>query len=155
MKNVALSLALLLTFAGCGTSNPGTQSVPGHGAISIEVIPNPIVAIAISNDTYDIPFEVVIRETGGRPVTVQNVTATVFLGGGFQLGREEWDANRIRSLGYNTTLAANSETRYKFNPRKQVPDDRVFGGITAELRVDAVDDTGTATSATTKVTIRK
>lgn len=153
MKRLAIPLILLLAVAGCGGST-GVTSVPGHGALSVEVIPNPIVAIARSGDTYDLPFEVVIRETGGRPVTVQHVTATVFLGGGFQLGQESWDANQIRSLGYNTTLAPNSETRYKFNPRREVPD-AVFGGLSAELEVGAVDDTGTATRARTKVTVRK
>jgi len=154
MRKLALSLTLLLAFAGCGGST-GVSSMPGHGAIAIEVIPNPIVAINTSGDTYDLPFVVVIRETGGRPVTVQHVTATVFLGGGFQLGREAWDANQIRALGYNTTLAPNSETRYKFSPRKAVPDDRVFGGLSAELEVVAIDDTGMETSARTKVTVRK
>jgi hypothetical protein len=153
-KTLTLSLALLLAVAGCNSSNPGPTSVPGHGAISIEVIPNPIVATQVSGNLYDFPFEVVIRETGGRPVTVQRVTATVGLGA-LELARESWDADRIRSLGYNTTLGANSETRYRFAPRKEVPDDRLFGGVSAQLRVDATDDTGTAASATTSVTVRR
>ncbi len=155
MKKLALSLALLLVFAGCGGSNTGVTSVPGHGAIAIEVIPNPIVATQVSGNMYDFPFEVVVRETGGRPVTVQRVTATVLLGGGLQLARETWDADAIRAMGYNTSLGAHSETRFKFAPRKEVPDDRLFGGVSAELKVDATDDTGTATSATTSVTVRR
>ena len=156
MKKLALPLALLLAFAGCASSSPpDNTAVPGHGAVSIEVIPNPIVATQVSGNTYDFPFEVVIRETGGRPVTVQRVTATVVYGGGLPLGSESWDANRIRSMGYNTTLAANSEVRYRFAPRKEVPDDRLFGGVSAELRVDAIDDTGAAAYAATSVTVRK
>ena len=58
-------------------------------------------------------------------------------------------------MGYDTSLGANSETRYRFAPRKEVPDDRLFGGVSAELRVDATDDSGTATSATTRVTVRR
>jgi hypothetical protein len=58
-------------------------------------------------------------------------------------------------MGYNTTLAAKSETRMRFAPRKEVPDERLFGGVSAELKVDATDDTGTATSATTVVTVRR
>ena len=156
MRKLALSLALLLPFAGCGgSSNPSPTSVPGHGAISIEVIPNPIVATHVSGDMYDFPFEVVVRETGGRPINVQRVTATVLLGGGLQLARESWDAAQIRALGYDTNLAANGERRFKFAPRKEVPDDRLFGGVSAELRVDATDDTGAAASATTTVTVRR
>jgi hypothetical protein len=154
MKALGASLTLLLILGGCGGPSPGVTSVPGHGAIAIEVIPNPIVATKVSGNTYDFPFEVVIRETGGRSVTVQRVTATVGLGA-LELARESWDADRIRSLGYNTTIAPNSETRYRFAPRKEVPDDRLFGGVSAELRVEATDDTGAATSATTSVTVRR
>ena len=154
MKPLAASFALLFILGACGGSGPGVTSVPGHGAIAIEVIPNPIVATQASGNMYDFPFEVVIRETGGRSVTVQRVTATVRLGA-LELARESWDGDRIRSLGYNTTLAPNSEARYRFAPRKEVPDDRLFGGVAAELRVEATDDTGAATSATTSVTVRR
>lgn len=156
MKTLSFSLALLLVLGACGgSSNPGVTSVPGHGAISIEVVPNPIVATKVSGNTYDFPFEVVVRETGGRPVTIQRVTATVLLGGSLELARESYDVNQIRALGHNPALGANSETRLRFAPRKEVPDDRLFGGVSADLRVDATDDTGAATSATTSVTVRR
>lgn len=130
--------------------------MPGQGAIAIEVVPNPIVATPMSgSNAYDFPFEVVVRETGGRSITVQRVTATVSLGGGLTLGRESWDADRIRSMGYNITIGPNSEVRYRFSPRRDVPDDRLFGGVQAELKVEATDDTGAATSATTVVTVRR
>jgi hypothetical protein len=155
MKTLAISLTLLLTLVACSSGQSGVTSVPGHGAVAIEVIPNPIMATLVSGNTYDFPFEVVVRETGGRPVTVQRVTARVFLGGGLTLATESWDAQRIRSMGYNTTLGANSEVRYRFSPRKDVPDDRIFGGVSAELKVEATDDTGAATEATTAVTVSR
>ena len=61
------------------------------------------------------------------------------------VSRESWDAQRIQSMGYATSVGPNGELRYRFNPRKEVPDDRLFGGVSAELRVDATDTTGTAT----------
>ncbi len=113
------------------------------------------MATHVSGDTYDFAFEVVVRETGGRPVNINRVTATVFAPGGFNVGGESWDADKIRSLGYSTTVNAHGELRYRFTPRKSVPDERLFGGITAELKVDTVDDTGSATSASTSVTVRR
>jgi hypothetical protein len=150
-----LVVTLAMVFVACSSARPGVSSVPGQGAVAIDVIPNPIVATPVSGKTYDFPFEVVVRETGGRAITVQHVTATVSLGGGLTLARESWDAAQIRSLGYATTIGPNSEARYRFSPRKEVPDDRLFGGVQAELKVEATDDTGAATSATTVVTVRR
>ena len=153
---ILLPLLLLLVAAACnsGPKNSVTAA-PGHGAVSIQVVPNPIVATRVSGDTYDFPFDVVVRETGGRPITVTRVSATVFAPGGLNLGGESWDADRIRSLGYNTTINSHAEVRYHFAPRKSVPDERIFGSISAELRVEAVDDTGQTTNATTRVTITR
>ena len=155
MKRTALlaSIAILSTF--CAGGRGGTVSQPGHGAITLAIIPNPIVAQRVSGDTYDFPFEVLIRETGGRALEITRVSADVHALGGIRLGSESYDAARIRSLGYSTSLPARGELRYKFAPRKSVPDDRLFGGVSATLRVDAVDDTGTPTSATTVVTVRR
>ncbi len=146
---------LLLTLAACSGAQTGTTSVPGRGAVGVEVIPNPIVVRQISGSNYEFPFDVIVRETGGRPITVTRVTATVYAGAGFSVGRESWDADQIRSLGFSTNIGANAEVRYHFAPRKTVPDDRVLANLSAELKVEAVDDAGATTTASTQVTIRK
>ena len=155
MKRILLFIALLLAAACNSGPKNSVTAAPGHGAISIQVVPNPIRATHVSGETYDFPFDVVVRETAGRPVTVTRVSATVFAPGGLGRGSDSWDAERIRSMGYNTTVGAHSELRYHFAPRKSVPDERIFGSISAELRVEAVDDTNTPTSATTRVTITR
>ena len=155
MKRIASILVLIPLLIACGGAQPGMTSIPGQGAISVQIVPNPIVARHLSGDTYEFPFDVVVRETGGRPINVTRVTATVYGPGGFSVGRDSWDADRIRSLGYDTSIRANSEVRYRFSPRKSVPDERVFGSLSAELKVEAVDDSGVATSATTVVTVRR
>jgi hypothetical protein len=154
MKQLAL-LFCLTALAACNGAQSGVTSVPGHGAVTISVEPNPIVATHVSGDTYDFPFDVVVRETGGRQVTVNRVTATVYGPANLKLADESWDSARIRSMGYDVTVGPNRELRYHFAPRKSVPDDRLFGGIEAELKVEGVDDTGTATTASTKVTVRR
>lgn len=156
MRHVAPALALLIVFAACSSNNaPTTTAVPGQGAISVHVDPNPIRATRVSGDTYDFPFEVVVRETGGRAVTVNRVTATVTAFGGLTIHRESWDAERIRSMGYSTALGARGELRYRFAPRKEVPDDRLFSGVNAQLVVEATDDTDAATTASTTVTVTR
>lgn len=148
-------LPLLVLGLACAGGRGGTTAAPGHGAISIQIVPNPIVAIHVSGNTYDFPFDVVVRETGGRPVEVTRVSAEVYALGGIRIATESYDGARINSLGYSTRLPAYGELRYHFNSRKSVPDDRLFGGVSADLRVEARDDTGTPTTATTTVTVRR
>jgi hypothetical protein len=154
MKRAVLIPILFLATQCTGRGTPPV-SVPAHGAISIKVIPNPIVAIQVRDDTYSFPFEVVVHETGGRPVDVSRVTATVYALGGIRVGAESYDATKIRSLGYSPRIPAYGELRYRFSQQRSVPDERLFGGVTAELRVEGLDDTGTATSATTSVSVRR
>ncbi|HEY2830522.1 MAG TPA: hypothetical protein VGJ88_10430 [Thermoanaerobaculia bacterium] len=157
MKRAAL-LPLLLFAAYCtsgagGMHRSGARS--GHGAITVQVAPNPIVAQPVSGNVYDFPFDVIVRETGGHSVTITSVTADVTAMGGLRVAQDSYDAAKINSLGYSTTLPANGELRYHFAPRRSVPDERLFSGVTAELTVYATADTGTATSAKTTVTVSR
>ena len=157
MKRLAI-VALLLALISCQSSQPGsggTVSLPGHGAISIQIVPNPIVAIPAGGNNYDFPVDVIVRETGGRGVTVSRVKATVYGPAGIKLGDETWDATQIKDAGFPIGLPGNGEVRYHFVPRKSVPDDRLFSSVRADLRVDAYDDTNTPTSATTSVSITR
>jgi hypothetical protein len=158
MKRLSITILLLLLAACASSSAPqsGTVSAPGHGAISIEIVPNPVVAKNVGGETYEFPFEVVVRESGGHPVNVTNVRADVTaLGGALQVAEESYDAARIQSLGYSTSVPAGGTLRYKFNPRRSVPDERLFGGVAAEITVNATDDTGQSTTARTTVTVRR
>ena len=159
MKRLTL-IAILLTLAGCSSGGNGAGSsspaaAPGHGAISIQITPNPIVATKAGGDQYDFPFEVVVRETGGRAVTINRVSADVLALGTIRVASESYDAARITQLGYPTTVPAGGELRYRFNPRRSVSDDRLFGGVSAEIRVDATDDSGAPVTARTTVTVTR
>ncbi len=157
MKRFAL-VPLVLCLAACSVPKPGpgrTSSLPGHGAITIQIVPNPIVATRVSGNTYDFPFDVAVRETGGRAVTVSRVGVDVYGPAGVRIGSESWDSGRINAAGYSTNVPGNGELRYHFSPRKSVPDERLFSGVYAELRVNAYDETNTPSSATTTVTVTR
>lgn len=154
-RRIALFLSVI-TLAACGGGpQTGVTSMPGQGAIAVRIDPNPIRARSVSGNTYDFPFDVIVRETGGRPVTITQVSATVHAPGGLVVARERYDADRIRALGFSTSLGANAELRYHFAPRKDVPDERLFGGVSAQLTVDATDDASSPTSASTVVTVTR
>lgn len=156
MKHAALlPLLLLATYCTSGAGAGQSGAVAGHGAITVQVAPNPIVAQPVSGAVYDFPFDVVIRETGGHPININRVTADVTAVGGLHVAQDSYDAAKINSLGYPTALSPNGELRYHFAPRRSVADERLFSGVSAELTVDATDDTGTATTANTTVTVRR
>jgi len=155
MKRLAV-LPVLLLAAFCASHAPSPQpAIGGHGAITIEIVPNPIVATAAGNGEYLFPFEVIVRETGGHAVTVNRVTADVTALGALHVGSESYDAAKIAALGYPTSVPANGVVRYRFSPRRAVPDERLFGNVAADLRVDAADDTGYPVVARTNVTVRR
>jgi hypothetical protein len=150
-----LLLGAVAACAGGGGTSQRSTAQPGHGAISIQVIPNPIVANNVGGDRYEFPFEVVVRETGGHPVTVNRVSADVLALGSIRVAQESYDAAKIQSLGFQTSIPANGELRYRFSQRHSVTDDRLFGNVEAQLTVDATDDTGTPATARTTVTVTK
>lgn len=153
-RAVLASLALLVSFCA-GGRGPSNVSVAGHGALSVQISPNPIVATRVSGSTYDFPFDVVLRETGGHPVDVDRVTANVFALGGIQVASETYDAARIRSLGYSPHIPANGELHYHFDQRRDVTNDLLFQSVSADIRVEGHDETGTQTTAATRVSVTK
>src|SRR6185295_14184041 len=100
-----LVVPLVLFAAYCASSSgPASVSQPGHGAITIQIVPNPIVAQKMSGDMYRFPFDVVIRETGGHAVTITRVSADVRAIAGIKVASESYDAAKINSLGFSTTV---------------------------------------------------
>jgi len=157
MKRLTALVLLPLIMACASPRAAGTSrdaSIPGHGAITMSIQPNPIVARKVSGDTYEFPFDAVVRETGGRAVTINRVSLEVYALG-IKVGSEAYDAARIAQLGYSTNVPGNGELRYHLAPTKSVGDDRLFDSVYGEVRVDGSDETGTPTSATTRVTVTR
>jgi hypothetical protein len=157
MKRIAI-IALVLLPLACASHRAGTTkntSTSGHGAIKLTITPNPVVATNVGGNTYEFPLDVVIRETGGHPVTIERVTANVFAAGGIPVATESYDAAKIQSLGFATAIQAKGEIHYHFAPRKDVPDDRLFSSVYGDVRVEGIDDNGARTSTTTTITLKK
>ncbi len=144
-----LVLLALLTTA-CRTATP-----PGHGALAIEVTPNPIVAKSLGGTTYSLPFDLVLRETGGRRVDIGRISLDVVALGALHVMSEQRDAAQLRAAGFPTTIPPHGELRYHFEPQKNVSDERMFGAVSARLTVEAKDADGFPATAGTTVTMRR
>jgi hypothetical protein len=157
MKRLAIFALAVLPLA-CATPRAGTNkstSTPGRGAIKLTITPNPVIATNVGGNTYEFPFDVVVKETGGHPVTIERVTANVFTAGGIPVATESYDAAKIQSLGFATAIQAKGEIHYHFAPRKDVPDEHLFSSIYGDVRVEGMDDNGSRTTTTTTITLKK
>ena len=157
MKRIAI-IALLLLPLACASHRAGANkstSTPGHGAIKLTITPNPVVATNVGGTSYEFPFDAEVKETGGHPVTIERVTANVFTAGGIPVATESYDAAKIQSLGFATTVQAKGEIRYHFAPRKDVPDASLFSSVYGDIRVEGIDDNGARTTTTTTITLKK
>ncbi|MEO8218677.1 MAG: hypothetical protein ABI718_16495 [Acidobacteriota bacterium] len=150
---ILLAAAFAFLTISCASRPPAIQAFP---VIAIEIVPNPIIAYPAAGGAYRFPFEIVVRETGGAAAHVTRVSLNVVAFGALQVYSQEMMADEIRQNGFSPDIAAGGELRYRFNPTKKVPDERLFSGVTAHLRVEAVDENGEAVPpATAEVTLRK
>ena len=160
MKATALVLLALLA-AGCADRAPSPAAVPApqppaaRGALQILVEPNPVVARLVEGSTYEFPFTVAIRETGGSAVTIERVGIDVLSVGGLKVYSSELGPAEIERRGYRRALAANGEVRYSMRPRQQVPDERLFGSLWGELWAEGTDAGGRSISTRTRVTLSR
>jgi hypothetical protein len=97
----------------------------------------------------------VVKETGGHPVTIDKVTASVYAGGGIPVATESYDAAKIKSLGFATSIQAKHEVHYHFVPRMEVTDDHLFSALYGDVRVEGLDDNGARVSSTATITVTK
>lgn len=151
------TLSLLVVIAGCAHQPAQSTTASGHGAITLTIAPNPIIAQPVSGNTtnlYEFPFDIIVRETGGHAITINSVSMNVYAFG-LQVNSDKYDAAQIDAMGIRRDVPANGEWRYHLQPRRAVTDERLFSSVTASVRVDATDDTGTATSTSTRVSVTR
>jgi hypothetical protein len=148
MRKVSI-VALLFALCACA----GTKPAQGHGAISVEVVQDPITASYGDNDnSVRFPIELVVREKAGRPMQIARVSVQV-KGTKYPIGGARWDADAIRGQGGQTFIPANGEVRLKLFPVRSKVLERDFHDVNAEIIVQAFDETNTEAQAWTSVAV--
>lgn len=151
MRRLALSLLLILV-AGCASTVPPEQRLPGR--LAIEIDPSPIPARSLGNDVYELAFDVAIREVGGNDVSIDRVSAEAVAFGGLRIARATLDQDEIRKRGYPTQVRAGKTIRYSIRETRALPDERLLDSVRAEVVIEGTDAAGRPTSTRTTVTIQ-
>jgi len=120
------------------------------------VNPNPILAMPVAgmSGTYDFPFEVVLTETGGQTVTITALHIDI-KALGIPVSSKTYDAAYLQARNESPIIPASSVVRYNFDIREDTPDAAFSSNVTADIRVEGVDDRANPVRQTVTVSIRR
>ena len=149
------AVCISLTYCASPTNPTQAPIEPGQGALSLAIDPNPIVAVRVSGDTYRFPFDIRISNPGILPVQIEEVGMEVTALGGLPVHSESMTASEIEARGYPSRLAAGETLSYHFEPTEEVPDDRIFGGVSAVLTVTGGDSSGKRITSSERVSVTR
>lgn len=159
MKRIVASLIAALavfTLAQCSSDTPRqSPTEPGHGALTITIDPNPIVATRVTGNTYDFPFDVRVSNPGSLPVTIERIQIDVTALGGLKIYSDTKTAADIQGYGYPTLVPPGETLSYRFTPRQDVSDDRLFSGVSALLTAVGTDSAGKRITANVRVSVTR
>jgi len=88
-------------------------------------------------------------------VTVTEVSLEVVAFGALTVHSERFGPEEIRRRGFPTEVPAGGELRYRFQPRRKVDDDRLFGGVSAEVTIRGTSQGTEIEPARTSVTVTR
>lgn len=148
------AIILLLSAAGCATSDDFDDEVTGTASVAVRVEPNPIIAIPQSDGKYEFPFTVTVTERNGVAVTIDRVRADVIAFGTLRVYQQTLTRDEIQRLGYPVVIEGGGSIRIPFKPRREVPDPSMFANVVARVTMEGTDATGQAVDASTEVTVR-
>lgn len=139
MQRIALAIAV--AFCGCQafqTEEPTIQ----RGRLVLEVAPNPIVAILVADDLYELNFDIIMREEGGVGVRIEDFTVEAVAFRTVTVDRQTFPATFITERGYPAAIEAGKYLRFSFSKRWSLPTRLLLSGASARVTARTIDDNG-------------
>src|SRR5438477_436219 len=81
------------------------------------VQPNPIIAVPVGDNWYELRFDIVMRETGGVDVRIENFTVEALALRGVPVHSQTYPATFITDRGYPASIQAGKYLRFNFTKR--------------------------------------
>lgn len=138
---MASALLLLLTGAGCaGLATESPAARKGH--LDLDVVPNPLVARQVADDLYEFEFDIVMRESGGIAVRIENFTVEAIAFRTIPMQTQTFPASYISDRGFPTTVEAGKVLRFSFVKRWNIPSRLLLSGASLHVTARTVDAEG-------------
>jgi hypothetical protein len=149
MKSIGL-LAVALFLTSCQLV-PHESPAMLRGRLVLEVVPNPIPAVLLGDDLYELTFDIIMREEGGVAVTIEEFTVDAIAFRTVAVQSQTFPATFITDRGYPASIEAGKYLRFSFTKRWKLPGRLLMSGASARVRARTRDANGRRDEAVVRV----
>jgi hypothetical protein len=142
-----------LIFAACSTI-PRESVAPLRGRLELEVEPNPIVAVPVGGNWYELHFDIIMREAGGVDVRIEDFTVDALALKGIPVRSQTFPAKFITDRGYPADIRSGKFLRFAFTRRWPLPTELLLSGAAARITARTIDANGARGESTIRVGVR-
>lgn len=154
MQTRAALLLLLILLAGCASMDTEAPRAI-RGRIVLETVPNPLIAKSLGGDSYEVAFDLVMREEGGVDTRIEDFTVDAIALGGLVVRSETHPATYITGKGYPAQVAAGKYLRFSFVKRWTLPTDLLLSGAAVRVTARTVDVNGARDVTTFRAAVKR
>ena len=145
-----LLAAVALASGGCHAFR-NESSAPLRGRLVLEVVPNPLVAVPLGDDWYEMQFDIVMREEGGVDVRIEEFTVEAVAFRTVTVSTQTFPGSHIDDRGYPSRVSAGKYLRFSFARRWQLPTPLLLSGASARVIARTVDANGSRAQSHVRV----
>jgi hypothetical protein len=132
---------VLLVLCGCTSAVREAPAVlKGH--LVLDVAPNPLVARPLGGDLYELAFDIIMRESGGVDVRIEDFTIEAIAFRTVPVRSETYPASFITDRGYPAEIAAGKVLRFSFVKRWSLPTRLLLSGAAIRVTARTIDRDG-------------
>lgn len=113
-----------------------------RGQLVLDVVPNPVAAIPVGDDLYELTFDIIMRESGGVGVTIEEFTVEAIAFRTVTVHRQTFPASFITDRGYPASIEPGKYLRFSFTKRWNLPSRLLMSGASARVRAKTRDANG-------------
>ena len=113
-----------------------------RGRLVLEVAPDPIRAVPVGEDLYEMTFDIIMREEGGVAVAIEDFTVEAVAFGSITVHSQTFPASFITQRGYPASIEAGKYLRFSFTKRWKLASHLLLSGASARIKARTRDAHG-------------